>query len=131
MAKTKEKEQKKVHVKLLVILASGLLLCTLVLLIIPTGSNPVGTRTPNEIDRKIEISRAADEYLVAGTFAERQAAARNVRAVREGSRSKQPLDATKFYSFLRVIAYITIVLLSAKILAITYTQHKAFKLRQT
>jgi len=117
------------YVRQLLLLASGILLCTVVLVIFH-GTSPTVKKAPNDVDRELAISRAADQYLVASNPEERAEAAAMVRAARDGSYSVAPPESSEFLVILRAAAFITIFVLSWQIIAITSRQNKHVKPRQ-
>ena len=118
-----------IYVRQLLLLASGILVCT-VMLVIFRGTSPTVEKAPNDVERELAISRAADQYLVASTDRQRAEAAGKLRAAKDGSFSVALPESSEFFIILRAAAFITIFVLSWQIFAITSRQNKHGRFRQ-
>ncbi|MCK4719932.1 hypothetical protein KAU08_04710 [bacterium] len=99
------------------LLSCFLLLAVITLVLIPKNSTlaPYNNRELNELERQEAMARAADGFMLGETHAERQAAAWEVQSLRTGSRSIAANDTTGFYTFLRIVLFITILVLAWRI----------------
>ncbi len=112
------------HKKRLKQMAIAAVVAVVMMFIIPLFAPSEIDNELNEIDRRAEISRAADDYMLAKNQSERQEAARNINTIKTGSRSVGVDHRAETIGFLLVIDYLIIVVLVWRILAVLYAMHK-------
>ncbi len=118
MAVSKKKSGK--NLKKGYILGGCLLLAVLGLFLLSTPTSPGPTREVNQMELRENLQPASDAYMLAETTAERQAAARAIRSVKEGSRSVTPDTTAGLFTILRGVLWLTIVVLSWQIITLAY-----------
>ncbi len=111
----------------LIILSGFLMLAVLALLIIPKTAPAASDDQLNEYELRERMSGAADAYMLGKTHEERQAAAREIAALRGGSRSVPSNNYQQLLDFLRVLVFITIVFLAWRINILVFKMYKPGK----
>jgi hypothetical protein len=114
----------------LIILAGSLLLAILVLVVIPTKvPSSSSAKPPNELEMRDELGAAADDYMLADSTAERQAAARRIHSLKANGGVPTGLRVDKtgqVIGLLRFVLIVTILGIGIKmaLLAIGELKHK-------
>lgn len=105
----------------LLILAGCVLLVLLGLVVLPKAPTDISAPQRSEIELRDELGEAADAYMLAGSTAERQAAARRIHSIKKGPRSIS-VSSVQTFTALRWLLIITILVLAFKIFMLVLSE---------
>ncbi|HDS30785.1 MAG TPA: hypothetical protein ENN67_07050 [Firmicutes bacterium] len=118
----------------LLILTGSLLLAVLALVVLSTSHiGESGKPEFNEMEKREILSSAADDYMLAGSIEERQAAARRMRSVRSGmepSAYYQKPPTQQLVDLLRLVLILTILGIGIRLAAVAIRDLAPRKFKQ-